>query len=314
MSMADIWINNEPDVAVAFQLARAGYDVWLGNNRGNMYSSKHVKLDPVKDAREYFNYSFQDLAEHDLPAQIDKVLEVTEKLKLTYIGHSQGTSQFFYALSTKQQYYSDRVNLFVALAPVVSFKNCNRLMKWSALIEEGFEYALDKEAVYSVFGKDWNREERDWEDSTVAGRIYKEFEDSVLTTDSPHNSEKWIVVGSSWSPARASCKELFHYAQLVKSGLFQKFDFENADRNNKVYGQSTPPRLEFNNVKEVPVAMFCGKEDTLSHWQDCEWLAQQLNCTVHYEELAEFDHSSFNMAKDMSYFQRVLPLLKKFND
>ena len=40
---------HNPEVAPAFQLVRAGYDVWLGNQRGTKYSMGHQTLNPKKD-------------------------------------------------------------------------------------------------------------------------------------------------------------------------------------------------------------------------------------------------------------------------
>ena len=51
MDTADCFTTNYSYKAPAFLFANAGYDVWLGNTRGNDYSHCHETLDPVKDAK-----------------------------------------------------------------------------------------------------------------------------------------------------------------------------------------------------------------------------------------------------------------------
>ena len=86
------------DESSAFQLVRQGYDVWLGNSRGNRYSRRHRYLTPSKHPR-FFDFSFYEMARYDLPAQIDYVRAKTGVEKLAYIGHSEGTTSMFTALA-----------------------------------------------------------------------------------------------------------------------------------------------------------------------------------------------------------------------
>lgn len=51
---SNTWVVNGRNNSVAFILADEGYDVWVPNTRGNIFSMEHVFLDPNVD-KEYWD-------------------------------------------------------------------------------------------------------------------------------------------------------------------------------------------------------------------------------------------------------------------
>ncbi|PNF27545.1 Lipase 3 [Cryptotermes secundus] len=113
-SSAD-WIILGPENSLGYLLADAGFDVWLGNARGNTYSKKHLSLS-TSDSK-FWDFSWHEMGIYDLPAAIDYVLEQTSQPDLYYIGHSMGTTMFFVMTSTLTEYNS-KIRLMTALAPI----------------------------------------------------------------------------------------------------------------------------------------------------------------------------------------------------
>lgn len=71
------WIVNSADRAPAFALAHAGFDVWLGNNRGNHFSRKHKYFRNTENLFWQL-VDFEEMGIHDVPAEIDYILNYTE--------------------------------------------------------------------------------------------------------------------------------------------------------------------------------------------------------------------------------------------
>lgn len=75
-------------LCTGYYLYDNGYDVWMGNARGNRYSRNHTSLNPNSDG-QFWNFSWHEIGMYDLPAMINYVLEETNFEKLGYFGHSQ---------------------------------------------------------------------------------------------------------------------------------------------------------------------------------------------------------------------------------
>ncbi len=102
------WFMLKGKRSLPFILVEGGYDVWLPNIRGNMFSSAHVNktMDHRNPFGPYWDFSFSEMSDYDLPAVVNYIKSLTHFDKIDYIGHSQGTTIFFLKYMAEQNILS----------------------------------------------------------------------------------------------------------------------------------------------------------------------------------------------------------------
>ena len=59
--------------SLAIQLAKRGYDVWIGHNRGSSYGQDHTST----SEETFWNYNIDDIMKFDLNCQIETMLRIS---------------------------------------------------------------------------------------------------------------------------------------------------------------------------------------------------------------------------------------------
>jgi len=273
-SSAD-WVLSGPGEALAYLLADAGYDVWMGNARGNTYSRKHVSLSPSNGA--FWDFSWHEMGTKDLPAVIDYILRTTGSEQIFYAGHSMGTTMF-YVLCSERPEYNSKIRAMFSLAPIAFMSHMQSpLIQLTATVGDELGWLLDLLGIYEFMPAS--------ELLTLVGQLL--CNDQAISVDicanvlfiiagfdSQELNKTLLPVILGHTPAGASTKQLLHYGQEVSSGHFRQYDYGMLD-NLFVYGQFTPPDYDLRKVT-APVALHYSENDWLAAIVDVDQLASKL--------------------------------------
>ncbi|XP_026324990.1 lipase 3-like [Hyposmocoma kahamanoa] len=317
LGSADDWITPGPDSGLAYLLAIDGYDVWMGNARGNKHSRRHVRLSPDKDRETFWDFSWNEIGRIDLPAMIDYILCVTNQPTLKYVGFSQGTTSFF-VMASERPDYNDKISLMVALSPVVWMTHVKSpLLRLIAPINPYIH------AMFMFIGV---------HEFLPSNRLIKSIEKkmcgNVILSQLICSNILFLLCGFNYKqlnitnlpviyahiPSGASTKQLVHYGQGIVSGEFQKFDY-GTKKNMQKYNSKVPPKYHVERVTS-PVALFYSVEDWFSNITDVNVLQKTLPNVVDAYVVPDkkFNHIDFTYAKDLKtlIYSRLSKLFKKF--
>ncbi|XP_012537855.1 lipase 3 isoform X3 [Monomorium pharaonis] len=314
------WVISGREKSLGFVLADAGYDVWLGNARGNAYGHAHTNPNITKN--EFWNFSWHEIGTRDLPAMIDYVVKTTGRRKMFYLGHSQGTTSFF-VMATERPEYQEYIEEMYAMAPIVY---CGRMK--SPFLQLIAQFSVDIDFFWDLIG---------YNDFNPNNDFIKAFEQLVCAKtaisqpvcsnsiflvagfDAEQLDPAFLPVALGHVPASTATKQLVHYAQLIKSGtFFFSGKFKQYDhgilKNLKVYGSLNPPTYDLSKVK-TPTHLYYSENDWLSNVKDVEKLYSQLSNPSGKTLIANknFNHVDYMWAKDVKklVYDLILNEMKK---
>lgn len=293
------WLQNEED-SIAFLLADKGYDVWLANKRGNLFSKAHKTLDPTKPSGKYWDFSLEEHANIDLPSVVEYVEKQTGYSSVNYIGHSQGTGVVFIRAMTDPDWLNKHIEHFVALGtvPSVAHSPNSALVMLDKMYDE-FKLLYPYGAILG-FSNNFHKLL-----VTLAAKLPKVmtlvFEN--LAGTSPTGKTDFSIKSTDlyYYPGGTCKKNLLHWTQCFRAKKMMQYDY-GKEENLRRYGQEDAPAYNTANYAKwnVKSLIAVSEVDSFSTKEDVMELYNSLGHkeVVHLMDAHDYNHVDVLMSKD----------------
>lgn len=289
---SEVWVAlTDEQRCLPFQLVERGYDVWLGNNRGNKYAKKSVRFSP--GSNEFWDFSIDQFAFHDIPNSIEYILEVTGQPSLSYVGFSQGTAQAFATLAI-HPLLNQKVDVFVALAPAMAPSGLrNRIV--DSLMKASPDF------LFLLFGRRSILSSTTMWQTILYPPIYVRIIDTALSVlfnwrcRNITRSQKLAAYLHLYS--FTSTKSVVHWFQIIRNKSFQFYDDEIHAPFSIVASERfyKPVKYPTRNIK-TPIVLLYGDSDSLV---DIKVMLQGLPRDTIAKAIPGYEHLDFLWASDV---------------
>jgi gastric triacylglycerol lipase len=319
LDSATSWIINFYDQSLGFILADAGYDVWLGNVRGNRFSRAHVKYNPDHD-EEFWDFSYDEMAHDDLPSMILYILNATKNTQIAYVGHSQGTMIGFAEFGRTDSVVGNNVSFWAALAPVAHLGHIISPIKYLSppSIADSIEHFW-----HLLFGRNeffpssaiikWLGEYA-CSDKIVDKAVCENILFIGCGPETKNMNQSRIQVYIAHEPSGTSVKNMIHFAQGVQSNIFQAYDYGTPEKNQLHYNQTTPPIYPIRPMK-IPTAIFWSGEDWLADPVDVSYIFDNIQSLVYEKFIPDYNHLDFiwAMSANKDIYADLINQMQKYH-
>lgn len=269
-------------------LADAGYDVWMGNARGNSYSKAHMTLSI--ESSKYWNFSWHEMGYYDLPAVIHHISNITNKPgEILYAGHSMGTTMFFVFAATRPE-IAKNVKLMVALAPVAYMTHVRSPIRYLAPFSKDYEWIAKRLGLNQFLPKSKMLDflSYDCKLLNIEKTICENVIFAICGFDKAEFNQDILPVVLAHDPSGSSTKTILHYAQEIRNnGNFQYYDY-GPEGNQIEYGTLTPPLYNLKSIK-VKTFLFYAMNDWMASYIVSSLTFLNTKFDVKHEKLCLFN-------------------------
>ncbi|XP_024522474.1 triacylglycerol lipase 1-like [Selaginella moellendorffii] len=310
MQGGDIWVINQPRDSLAFQLADAGYDVFLGNTRTSNFSYGHATLSRSDD--DFWDWSWDNLVEQDLPTMLRFVHSQTNQ-RTMYVGFSQGTMTAFAAFAHSD--VSGLVKKAAMLGPVAYLENVDAPMLSIAsnmyldrilLVAGVYEFRVENSGGRRVINTVCRSQRMQHVD------CFDNLLDMVTGPNCCINTTRRPFY-NRYEMQATSMKNVAHMAQLVRSGEFQKYDHGYVG-NILHYGSLDPPSYSLSAFpRTVPLLLIRGEKDELADKDDVARLVKELPSETQLVVVPRYAHGDVMLGVDATalVYRKVIDFFAK---